>query len=287
MKTLQTQHLLFCCALLAWVVQVTGQERFYEYLSEPGMMPERGICAHRGAMDTHPENTLAAFNEAVRLGAHMIELDVRITKDGHLVIMHDETVDRTTNGKGPVSELSIDEVKRLDAGSWKSEKFTGETVPTFKEALAVMPENIWLNVHMKGGTRIGEKVARVIVDENREHQAFLACGSEAARGAKKISQELMICNMERLEDRNEYIKETIRQKSQFIQLLENRTGQHLDREIATLKQHHIRINYCCTDDEEEVKSLFDSGIDFILTDQLSEMLEVAASLGIEPVKKPD
>ena len=97
--------------------------------------------------------------------------------------------------------------------------------------------------------------------------------------------------MERQNDREEYIQETIGQQSPFIQLLESRTGPQLDAEIAILKQHHIRINYCCTDDEEEVKALFASGVDFILTNKLSEMLEVAASEGIEPLhssdKKPD
>ena len=139
-----------------------------------GGMPDRGICAHRGAMDTHPENTIAAFREAVHLGAHMIEFDVRMTLDGHLVILHDQTVDRTTNGKGKISELTLEEGKQLDAGSWKSEEFRDEKIPTFKEALAVMPENIWLNVHIKGGKSLGEKVARVITDEEQMHQAFLA-----------------------------------------------------------------------------------------------------------------
>ena len=246
-------------------------------------MPERGICAHRGAMDTHPENTLSAFKEAVRLGAHMIELVLRMTLDGHLLILHDKTVDRTTNGTGEISQLTFDEVKQLDAGSWKSEKFTGERIPTFKEALAVMPDNIWLNVHIKGGEKLGEKVARVIVDENRMHQAFLASGAEAARGAKEINREIMICNMERQNNRDEYIEETIKQKSLYIQLLGNRTGQHMDREIAALKQHHIRINYCCTDAEEEVRDLFSNGVDFVLTNRLSEMLEVAESEGIKPL----
>jgi len=246
-------------------------------------MPERGICAHRGAMDTHPENTLAAFRQALRLGAHMIELDVRMTKDNHLVILHDETVDRTTNGKGKISELTIIEVKRLDAGSWKSEEFAGENIPTLKEALAVMPQNIWLNIHIKGGKESGGMVARVIVDENRVHQAFLACGSDAAKGAKEVSRDMMICNMERQGDRNEYIDETIRQGSEFIQLLGRRTDRYIESEIATLKQHNIRINYCCTDAPEEVISLFDNGVDFILTDKLSEILEVADSLGIKPV----
>ena len=78
-------------------------------------MPSRGICAHRGASDTHPENTLAAFREAIQLGAHMIEFDVALSKDGQLVLMHDTTVDRTTDGDGPVSELTLAELKKLDA----------------------------------------------------------------------------------------------------------------------------------------------------------------------------
>jgi len=236
-------------------------------------LPDHGICAHRGAMNTHPENTVAAFKEAVRLGAHMIEFDVRMSLDGHLLILHDETVDRTTNGQGKISELSLDQVKRLDAGSWKSGEYAAETIPTLREALAVMPENIWLNIHLKGGETLGKKVARVIVAESRLHQAFLACGTEAAQGAREISRDIIICNMERQEDRNAYVDESIRQKSQFIQLLGNRTGPNLNQEILRLKQHNIRINYCCTNNVKEAKTLLASGIDFILTDNLSEMLQ--------------
>jgi len=248
-----------------------------------GDMPDRGICAHRGAMDTHPENTLAAFREAVRLGAHMIELDVRMTKDAHLVILHDETVDRTTDGQGKIAELTFDEVKHLDAGSWKSEEFAEERIPELREALALMPENIWINVHLKGGKKLGEMVARVIEEEDRLHQAFLACGSDAAIGAKEINRDIMICNMERQGDRKEYIDVTIRQGSDFIQLLGSRTDRETGSDIAMLKQHNIRINYCCTDAADEVRTLFSQGVDFILTDKLSEMLEVAASLDIHPV----
>jgi len=241
-------------------------------------MPERGICAHRGAMDTHPENTLAAFKEAVRLGVHMIEFDVRLTRDGHLVILHDETVDRTSKGQGKIAELSLDEVKQLDAGSWKSDKFAGEKIPTLQEALAVMPANIWLNVHIKGGKELGEKVARVIVAEKRMHQAVIACGAEAAQAAKMICPEILICNMERQGNRVAYMEETIRQESQFIQLLRNRTGQHMDQEIARLKQHNIRVNYCCTNTVEDLETLLNNGVDFILTDRPSVMLEELAKI---------
>ena len=80
-------------------------------------MPTRGICAHRGASDTHPENTLAAFHQAIRLGAQMIEFDVASSKDGQLVLMHDATVDRTTDGQGLVSDLTLSELQMLTSRS--------------------------------------------------------------------------------------------------------------------------------------------------------------------------
>ena len=98
--------------------------------AESVTLPTRGIAAHRGGATTHPENTLPAFAEAVRLGAHMIEFDVAISRDGVLVLMHDATVNRTTNGKGKVNEFTLAELKRLDAGAWKDARFTGTRVLT-------------------------------------------------------------------------------------------------------------------------------------------------------------
>jgi glycerophosphoryl diester phosphodiesterase len=207
-----------------------------------------------------------------------------MTKDAHLVILHDETVDRTTDGEGKISEMTLDEAKDLDAGSWKSDAFAGERIPTLQEALAHMPDHIWLNLHLKGGRILGERVARVIVDENRMHQAFLACGSDAASAAKEIDPDILICNMERQGDRKAYIDETIRTGSEFIQLLSRRTDQPIDSDIAELKQHHIRINYCCTVDPDEANILFAQGVDFILTDKPAEMLEKAAPAGIQPAQ---
>lgn len=93
------------------------------------------IIAHRGASSIAPENTLAAFQAAIDLGVDMIELDVRNTKDEQIVVIHDETLDRTTNGVGPVHEMTLEEMKQLDAGSWFDPKFRDEKVPTIKEVL--------------------------------------------------------------------------------------------------------------------------------------------------------
>lgn len=91
--------------------------------------------AHRGASGYAPENTMAAFAKAKEMNADYIELDVQMSKDGHLVIMHDTTVDRTTDGTGKVGDLTLAELRQLDAGSWFSPNFAGEKVPTFDEVL--------------------------------------------------------------------------------------------------------------------------------------------------------
>ncbi len=245
-------------------------------------LPQRGICAHRGENQTNPENTLSAFKEAVRLGAHMIEFDVRLTKDGHLIIMHDKTVDRTTNGKGLVSELTLKQIKQLDAGSWKSEKFKGEKVPLLSEALNVIPGNVWLNVHLKGDAKLGELTAKMLLKKKRTHQASISCNNEVLKGVKSVSEKISICNMERQTYRSEYVKGTINGKFAFIQLLNKRNDSSLVDDVKKLNDNNIMINYYHAETADEVKELFDIGVNFILTNHLEEMLNVADSLGIKP-----
>ncbi|MEZ6128478.1 MAG: Xaa-Pro dipeptidyl-peptidase [Planctomycetaceae bacterium] len=245
----------------------------------PYTMPERGICAHRGASDSHPENTLAAFREAVKLGAQMIEFDVALTKDGHLVLMHDATVDRTTNGKGPVSQLTLEAVTKLDAGLWKGKAFKGERVPTLDETLAMMPDNIWLNVHLKGGAELALKTARTIVQAERVHQCFLACDKMSAAAAKAVNADIRICNMERQANSQQYVDETIAAGAQFIQMYGGETVDPVH--TRQLREAGVRINYCCANDAAKVKALFDAGVQFPLVDKLSDMLIVSDQQGIE------
>ena len=110
------------------------------------------IFAHRGSKGTHPENTLASFREAVRVGSDGIELDVHLTKDGQLVVIHDETIDRTTNSTGEIRNLTLAEIKVMDAGSWFKNDFAGEKIPTLEEVLHLLKElnfNGQLNIELK------------------------------------------------------------------------------------------------------------------------------------------
>ena len=93
------------------------------------------IIAHRGASGYAPENTLASMELAIKLGCDAIELDIHLTKDQQIVVCHDFTVDRTTNGRGEIENLTLEDIKKLDAGSWFSDEFKGEKIPTLEEVI--------------------------------------------------------------------------------------------------------------------------------------------------------
>ena len=93
------------------------------------------VIAHRGAHKTVPENSLASLEKAIELGVDYVEIDVRRTKDGALVIMHDAGVNRMTNGKGKIEDLTLEEIRKLDIVRGKTQAVTGQKIPTFEEIL--------------------------------------------------------------------------------------------------------------------------------------------------------
>jgi glycerophosphoryl diester phosphodiesterase len=116
---------------------------------EAESMRDVRVIAHRGASGYAPENTLAAFRLARALGADAFELDCTTTADGEVVVLHDDTVDRTTNGTGRVDELTLDELRRLDAGTWLDPRFAAERIPTLAEALAEAGDGLGVYVEIK------------------------------------------------------------------------------------------------------------------------------------------
>lgn len=107
------------------------------------------FIAHRGCSVRYPENTLAAFKGAIDAGAHMIELDVNLSKDRQLIVIHDETVDRTTDGHGPVNALTLKQLSHLDAGSWFDPRFSSERVPTLAQVLDTVKGRLMVNIEIK------------------------------------------------------------------------------------------------------------------------------------------
>jgi len=109
------------------------------------------VIAHRGYRGAYPENTISAFKAAIEVKADMIELDVCLSKDRVPVVIHDATLERTTDGRGLVSEYTLSELKELDAGSWFSSEFEGESIPTLEETLDQIRGRITVNIEIKPG----------------------------------------------------------------------------------------------------------------------------------------
>jgi glycerophosphoryl diester phosphodiesterase len=124
--------------------------------------------AHRGFSGRYPENTIRAFKEAIAMGCRWLECDVRLTADGVPVVIHDSTLDRTTDGSGAVSSMTSDDIRALDAGSWMNPAFSGERVPTLMELLDVVDGKAQIVIELKlEPSRIGD-----VVDIVRNHNAI-------------------------------------------------------------------------------------------------------------------
>lgn len=112
------------------------------------------VMGHRGARGHAPENTLASFERGIELGATMLELDVHLTKDERLIVIHDGYLDRTTDGSGPVHLMTFEEIRKVDAGSWFAPEFAGQRVPALEEVMELADGRALLNIEVKvGGQR--------------------------------------------------------------------------------------------------------------------------------------
>lgn len=136
-------------------------------MSVPQPPPLPPVMGHRGARGHAPENTLAGLRKAAGLGCRWVEFDVKLTADGELILFHDDSLRRTTDGRGAVADKTLAEIRSLDAGRWFSPDFTGETVPTLDEAMTFLAaRGIGANVEIKASTgreaETGAAIARAL-----------------------------------------------------------------------------------------------------------------------------
>jgi len=159
--------------------------------------------AHRGFSSTYPENTLLAFRKALELGVRWLEFDLHVTRDDELVVMHDHTVDRTTDGTGAVSALTLGEVKRLDAGSWRGPQFAGERVPTFCETLDALGSEARMVVELKfEGNLAVSRVVELLRERSAIGQAVVSSFDLAKLPeTRSLAPELPTTALVRLGDR--------------------------------------------------------------------------------------
>jgi len=136
------------------------------------------IIGHRGNSRYAPENTLVSFRQAFNAGADGVEMDLRCSRDGVLYLLHDKTLDRTTDGKGDASKRTMAELKQLDAGSWKSAKYAGTRIPTFEEAARLCAGRGLMLLDLKE-EGLGAKIAEVVRRTGTLDQIVVCCWSDA------------------------------------------------------------------------------------------------------------
>ena len=223
------------------------------------------IGAHRGDPESAPENTLAAFDAAVTLGVDYVETDVQRTADGALVLLHDDDLDRTTNGRGPVAETTSDEVLALDAGSWFAPRFSSERVMTVDEFLTWVEEHDGLGAEIDiKTTGIGSELADRIRRSPAKARLSL-CSSIAAElaDAKRAYGEIPCFLI--LEDPN-------RDPIELVQACGADGGdmpvEWLDATlVGRMRQLGLGIMGSTANDEDALRELVRRGADFVDSDR--------------------
>jgi glycerophosphoryl diester phosphodiesterase len=148
---------------------------------------------HRGASTVAPENTLASFRKALDLGADGVELDVQFCRKRQVVVIHDDYINRTTDGEGKVKKQSLAELKTFDAGSWFSPEFAGERVPTLAEALAFADGQLLLNIEIKKckkSKRLARAVVELLLPYNADQYLITSFDRTAIKHVKAIQPRL-------------------------------------------------------------------------------------------------
>jgi glycerophosphoryl diester phosphodiesterase len=150
--------------------------------------PRPAVIAHRGDQCHAPENTLSAFKLAAEKGADAIEFDVKLCADKEVIVLHDQTVDRTTNGKGNVSKYSIAALRELDAGAWFSEMYHGETIPTLDEIFETVGKRLYMNVELTNYATPNDGLVQAVVELVKRHglQERILFSSFLVHNLKKV-----------------------------------------------------------------------------------------------------
>jgi glycerophosphoryl diester phosphodiesterase len=236
------------------------------------------VFAHRGASGTHPENTAAAFNQALVLGVEAVEFDVRLSRDSRLVVIHDATVDRTSDGVGQVSDLALDEIGKLDAGGWFGDAYRGQRFLTVEEALGLLQGRARLNVHVKATDQDREAVisqtVAMLAERSLMGSAFLASDQESIVRARQLAPELDTCNLS-TKPKETYIARSLSVGCRILQP----GHQQVDAEfVSEAHRHGLEVNPFYADEESEMRRLIACGVDGILTNFPERLMGLRAAL---------
>jgi glycerophosphoryl diester phosphodiesterase/predicted amidohydrolase len=242
------------------------------------LMPYPRTCAHRGFNTVAPENSMPAFGAAVDMGAEEIELDLWYTADGEIVSIHDDCLDRVSNGSGKVYEHTLAELKKLDFGSKFSDTFAGLGMLTFEELLSKLTCRVVMNVHVKTVSNdvsydpeLLDKIIGLIRQYDCERWVYITSGNDNLIRQVKSSYPHIRCCVGGGNEPDRVVERAIDMKCEKVQFVKP----HLSAEkVALAHSHGIACNVFWADDPEECREFLEMGVDTILTNDYFKISQI-------------
>ncbi len=236
------------------------------------------VIAHRGFSAEAPENTLTAFRRAIAAGSDVLELDIHLSKDHEVVVVHDRTLERTTNGQGRVADFTLKELKNLEAGLWMGPQFSGERIPALKEVLELAQGRIGVNIEIKNPSpgpyaireiadRALQEVKRAKMLEVTLFSSFNPLALEQIQALEPAARVALLCD----KDWN-LLQEVTGGKSWPV--LNLRKDFLTQEKIARIHQEGMKINVYTVDAEEEMEQFIRWGIDGIITNHPGRLIKI-------------
>jgi len=228
--------------------------------------------AHRGASAYAPENTLAAFRLAAEMGADGLEIDAKLSRDGAIVIMHDATVDRTTNGSGRVSDLTLGQLKSLDAGSKFCSKFAGERVPILDEVIDAVGDRLIANIELTNYTSrrdgLEERVVEFVNRNGLVHRVLISSFSPLSLRQVKRAAPHLVCGLLYPAGGAVFLRRAW--LARIVPGLEARHPHFSLVDAASVRRFHRRgqkVHTWTVNEEADMRRVIAAGVDAIMTDK--------------------
>jgi glycerophosphoryl diester phosphodiesterase len=282
------KHLISCAVILSLIAAVvSADDRPITIREFCDAEARTRVIAHRGFSGAAPENTLAAVRAAIAVRADMVEIDVTLTADGHIVVIHDETLDRTSDGSGDVSQATLAELQELDAGSWFDPSFAEERIPTLDDVLFEVEGRILLNVEVKSeavARGVVAKVASAIREHGMVDQVVVSSFSPTAlREMHSVAPEIrtaVLYNTTYHQGQDAVEIVTDLGASIFNIKRQRLTGNMLRR----CREHGIPVGIYTVNKPRRMRRLVKKNVGAIFTDHPDRLLEV---LNLKPTITPN